>query len=168
MHVSRIRAAIEDDPRRPRRILTVRGSGYVFARAPDEERLARLLDALDLDPGVDLAPIQLDAAIRSVLREEVERVAAPAVELPSGAGHDAGVLAAAGVEAGMLFVRSLNGGVSHSPEELTSEDDIAKISCAPSQSVRRPSSRSCSCPSVIVAKWLPASGPALLANAHAP
>jgi acetylornithine deacetylase/succinyl-diaminopimelate desuccinylase-like protein len=25
----------------------------------------------------------------------------------------------------MLFVRSLNGGVSHSPEELSSEDDIA-------------------------------------------
>jgi two-component system phosphate regulon response regulator OmpR len=36
VHVSRIRAAIEDDPRHPRRILTVRGSGYVFARAQDE------------------------------------------------------------------------------------------------------------------------------------
>jgi DNA-binding response OmpR family regulator len=37
VHVSRIRAAIEDDPRRPRRILTVRGAGYVFARAQDED-----------------------------------------------------------------------------------------------------------------------------------
>jgi two-component system, OmpR family, phosphate regulon response regulator OmpR len=35
VHVSRIRAAIEDDPRRPRRILTVRGAGYVFARQQD-------------------------------------------------------------------------------------------------------------------------------------
>ena len=35
VHVSRIRAAIEDDPRKPRRILTVRGAGYVFARAQD-------------------------------------------------------------------------------------------------------------------------------------
>ena len=35
VHVSRIRAAIEDDPKRPRRILTVRGAGYVFARAQD-------------------------------------------------------------------------------------------------------------------------------------
>ena len=35
MHVSRIRAAIEDDPKRPRRILTVRGAGYVFARQQD-------------------------------------------------------------------------------------------------------------------------------------
>jgi DNA-binding response OmpR family regulator len=32
VHVSRIRAAIEDDPKRPRRLLTVRGAGYVFAR----------------------------------------------------------------------------------------------------------------------------------------
>ncbi len=35
VHVVRIRAAIEDDPRRPRRVLTVRGAGYVFARAQD-------------------------------------------------------------------------------------------------------------------------------------
>ena len=97
----------------------------VDARAPDAERLARLLDALDLDQGVDLAPVELDASIRSVLRAEVERVADHAVELPSGAGHDAGVLAAAGVETGMLFVRSLNGGVSHSPDELTSDEDLA-------------------------------------------
>ena len=35
VHVSRIRAAIEDDPRKPRRIITVRGAGYVFARQQD-------------------------------------------------------------------------------------------------------------------------------------
>ena len=35
VHVSRIRAAIEDDPKTPRRILTVRGAGYVFARKQD-------------------------------------------------------------------------------------------------------------------------------------
>jgi DNA-binding response OmpR family regulator len=35
VHVSRIRAAIEDDPRQPRRLLTVRGSGYLFARRQD-------------------------------------------------------------------------------------------------------------------------------------
>lgn len=37
VHVSRIRSAIEDDPKRPRRILTVRGSGYVFAKSQDAE-----------------------------------------------------------------------------------------------------------------------------------
>jgi DNA-binding response OmpR family regulator len=35
VHVARIRAAIEDDARRPRRIITVRGAGYVLARAQD-------------------------------------------------------------------------------------------------------------------------------------
>lgn len=35
VHVSRIRAAIEDDPKEPRRILTVRGVGYVFAKKQD-------------------------------------------------------------------------------------------------------------------------------------
>ena len=35
VHVSRIRAAIEDDPKRPRRVITVRGAGYVFAKAQD-------------------------------------------------------------------------------------------------------------------------------------
>lgn len=33
VHISRIRQAIEDDPKKPRRIITVRGSGYVFAKA---------------------------------------------------------------------------------------------------------------------------------------
>jgi two-component system, OmpR family, phosphate regulon response regulator OmpR len=35
MHISRIRAAIEDDPKKPRRVITVRGAGYVFAKAQD-------------------------------------------------------------------------------------------------------------------------------------
>src|SRR5262249_23886438 len=35
VHVSRIRAAIEDDPRKPRRVITVRGTGYVFAKAQE-------------------------------------------------------------------------------------------------------------------------------------
>jgi DNA-binding response OmpR family regulator len=39
VHVSRIRAAIEDDPKSPRRILTVRGAGYVFARKQDADEL---------------------------------------------------------------------------------------------------------------------------------
>ncbi|PBB28998.1 MULTISPECIES: response regulator transcription factor [Mesorhizobium] len=38
VHVSRIRAAIETDPKDPRRIITVRGVGYVFARCQDDDR----------------------------------------------------------------------------------------------------------------------------------
>jgi DNA-binding response OmpR family regulator len=35
VHMGRIRAAIEADPKQPKRILTVRGVGYVFARQQD-------------------------------------------------------------------------------------------------------------------------------------
>ena len=94
----------------------------VDARAPDQERLGRLASELGLeDAQYVIPPVELSSA---VLREEVERRGLPVVELPSGAGHDAGVLAAAGVESSMLFVRSLNGGASHSPEEHSSDEDI--------------------------------------------
>jgi two-component system phosphate regulon response regulator OmpR len=36
VHISRIRAAIEEDPRHPRRIRTVRAVGYVFSPAPGD------------------------------------------------------------------------------------------------------------------------------------
>jgi two-component system phosphate regulon response regulator OmpR len=37
VHISRIRSAIEDDPKHPRRIITVRSAGYVFAKKQDNE-----------------------------------------------------------------------------------------------------------------------------------
>lgn len=94
----------------------------VDARAPDQERLDRLVAELELEEAhYVIPPVQLQP---EPLREEVERRGLPVVELPSGAGHDAGVLAAAGIESSMLFVRSLNGGASHSPEEHSSDEDI--------------------------------------------
>jgi acetylornithine deacetylase/succinyl-diaminopimelate desuccinylase-like protein len=102
-----------------------RVSAAVDARAPDGERLERLVAELGLDAArYRIPPVDLSERVRAVLGEEVERVGAPIVELPSGAGHDAAPLAGAGVEAGMLFVRSLSGGASHSPEELSSDEDI--------------------------------------------
>jgi acetylornithine deacetylase/succinyl-diaminopimelate desuccinylase-like protein len=96
----------------------------VDARAPDLERLDQLLTelGLELEPRTD--PVALDPELRGVLAAEAARLGTPAVELPSGAGHDAGILAAAGVPSAMLFVRSLAGGVSHSPEEESSPEDI--------------------------------------------
>lgn len=35
VHIGRLRAAIEDNPKQPKRIITVRGAGYVFAKAQD-------------------------------------------------------------------------------------------------------------------------------------
>ena len=37
VHISRIRSAIEDDPKHPRRIITIRGTGYVFAKTQDAD-----------------------------------------------------------------------------------------------------------------------------------
>jgi acetylornithine deacetylase/succinyl-diaminopimelate desuccinylase-like protein len=97
----------------------------VDARAPDRERCQRLVDTLGFEPSYRTAPAQMDPALREVLGAEIRARGLPLVELTSGAGHDAAVLAAAGAASAMLFVRSLNGGVSHSPDELSSEEDIA-------------------------------------------
>jgi len=70
-------------------------------------------------------PTAMSPVVQEALAAEVAGAGLPVVELASGAGHDAGVLARAGVPSGMLFVRSLNGGVSHSPDELSSEEDVA-------------------------------------------
>jgi acetylornithine deacetylase/succinyl-diaminopimelate desuccinylase-like protein len=97
----------------------------VDVRAADPARLAELIDAIGLEPDQITAPVEMSAPIRDALRDEIAERGLPVIELPSGAGHDAGILAAAGVASGMLFVRSLNGGVSHSPDELSSDEDVA-------------------------------------------
>ena len=71
-----------------------------------------------------MEPAQFTGSSREALRDAISARGLPVVELPSGAGHDAGILASAGVDAAMLFVRSLNGGVSHSPDELSADDDV--------------------------------------------
>jgi acetylornithine deacetylase/succinyl-diaminopimelate desuccinylase-like protein len=96
----------------------------VDARAPDAERLDRLVVELELEPDFRLEPVPMADEPRSALRAELDARGVPVVELPSGAGHDAAVLAGAGVPTAMLFVRTLNGGVSHCPDELSSEEDI--------------------------------------------
>jgi allantoate deiminase len=88
----------------------------VDARSADAARLDALIDAIGFDVQWRLAPVPLADAFAAVLPD--------APRLVSGAGHDAMVLAAAGVPSSMLFVRSLNGGVSHHPDELSSEEDI--------------------------------------------
>ena len=70
-------------------------------------------------------PVTLSHRVRAAVRSAARAAGVPTAEIASGGGHDAGVLAAVGVEAGMLFVRSLNGGVSHCPDELSSEADVA-------------------------------------------
>jgi acetylornithine deacetylase/succinyl-diaminopimelate desuccinylase-like protein len=109
----------------------------VDARAPDAERLERLAAALGIGDANRTEPSPMAAEIRAALRAEVEALGLPVLELPSGAGHDAGILASAGVPSGMLFVRSLNGGISHNPAELSSPEDIALAVDALTGTLRR-------------------------------
>jgi acetylornithine deacetylase/succinyl-diaminopimelate desuccinylase-like protein len=103
-------------------VVPARARVSVDARAPDAERLAALVAAIGFEPTWSLDPVAMSGAPFAALREALPG----APELVSGAGHDAMVLAAAAVPTAMLFVRSLNGGVSHCREELSSAEDIAR------------------------------------------
>ena len=67
-------------------------------------------------------PTVFDAGLRDRLATALGTDGVPAPVLPTGAGHDAGILAAAGVPTAMLFVRNPTG-VSHSPAEHADEAD---------------------------------------------
>jgi acetylornithine deacetylase/succinyl-diaminopimelate desuccinylase-like protein len=123
-------------------ILTVAPGGFnvipgiadltIDVRAGDVETFARaerfVRDTLDQvakeeQLGLDVAethrkqPTPLDPELQDVLTEAAAAEGASARRMPSGAGHDAMVLAKH-VPAAMLFVPS-RAGVSHSPDEYT-------------------------------------------------
>jgi acetylornithine deacetylase/succinyl-diaminopimelate desuccinylase-like protein len=102
-------------------VVPARVTVSVDARAPRADQLDALVAAIGFEPAHTLEPAPMSgeplAALRAVLPD--------APELVSGAGHDAMVLALAGVPTAMLFVRSLNRGISHHPDELSSAEDIS-------------------------------------------
>lgn len=102
-------------------VVPARATASIDVRAASSAELGRLIAELGFEPSYRCEPVAMSGAPLAALREALPG----APELVSGAGHDAGILAAAGVPTGMLFVRSLNGGVSHSPDELSSAEDIA-------------------------------------------
>lgn len=70
-----------------------------------------------------LPPVSLSSTMQDVLARACERQGIPAYCLPSGAGHDAMILAGA-TDAGMLFTRC-HGGISHHPaESIIPEDGV--------------------------------------------
>ncbi|MBD0290036.1 MAG: Zn-dependent hydrolase [Thermoleophilia bacterium] len=115
----------------------------VDARAPDPAAFERLLAAIPEASTRLLEPVSLSPEVASALRAAIAARGVRLVELRSGAGHDAGVLATVGIPSAMLFVRSLAGGASHSPEEDSSIEDcvlavevladaLARLAAAPS------------------------------------
>jgi acetylornithine deacetylase/succinyl-diaminopimelate desuccinylase-like protein len=112
--------AIEVEPNAAN-VVAARVTVSVDARAPEAAGLDELVRAIGFEPSSRLEPVAMSGPPFDVLCELLPE----APRLVSGAGHDAMVLAAAGVPTAMLFVRSLNGGVSHSPDELSSPEDVA-------------------------------------------
>jgi allantoate deiminase len=72
---------------------------------------------------LDQPSVPMDEQLTSYLAEAIEAAGFPAKRMPSGAGHDAMVMAAR-VPAAMLFLRS-PGGISHHPDETVRDPDVA-------------------------------------------
>src|SRR5439155_14136778 len=121
---------------------TIPGRAELFAdvRAPDAGGLQRLVEAVHA-VAADAAsktgcrhrvierwryePMPMHPVPAAAIRRGIVGLGLEVVELPSGAGHDATIMAMAGVPTAMLFVRSDAGGVSHAPEEATGVDAVA-------------------------------------------
>ena len=113
-------------------------TAWLDARAPDEARLHSVVErvlaqaraaataqgvGLDASQESVTPAVDFDAALRERLVATLAAAGIRAPVLPTGAGHDAGILAAQ-VPAGMLFVRNPTG-VSHSPAEHADPADCA-------------------------------------------
>jgi len=109
----------------------------VDLRNPDAEALARMLEAVrvavagaasergcevESEPLWRIEPIDFDPALVEAARESCREVAGSDRVLVSGALHDAAEMARV-LPAAMLFCASA-GGISHAPQEDTTEDDL--------------------------------------------
>ena len=104
-------------------------TGWLDARAEDEETLDALLESIARDiatPGITVTVTEESRTPAQyfdvTLSEHVAGLMPGTPLLATGAGHDAGVLAEAGVPSAMLFVRNPTG-ISHSPEEHAEDAD---------------------------------------------
>jgi N-carbamoyl-L-amino-acid hydrolase len=104
--------------------IPARVSAWLDARADDEPTVRAMVDQVARAAGAEpleeswTPRVELDAGLRG-------RVLAALGDVPvlaTGAGHDAGILALAGVPTAMLFVRNPTG-VSHAPDEHAERDD---------------------------------------------
>lgn len=69
------------------------------------------------------APVAMHPTFQHALLDGCESLSIPAMRIASGAGHDAGDFATAGVPSAMIFVRNDKG--SHNPDETMEFDDFA-------------------------------------------
>ncbi len=69
-------------------------------------------------------PADTSERILSLMKEECQKLDYPYLLLPSGAGHDAQILASV-ADIGMIFIPCLDG-ISHSPKEMIKWEDLEK------------------------------------------
>lgn len=81
-------------------------------------------------------PQPMHPDVMDAIRAGIRLAGHEPVELASGAGHDAGILAADGIPTAMLFIRSDAGGVSHAPQEHTAIDAVEACLVALEQALR--------------------------------
>jgi N-carbamoyl-L-amino-acid hydrolase len=97
---------------------------WLDARGGDEATVRAVVDAVAKAAATD--PVEEswtpEVTFDAALRDSVAALLGGVPVLPTGAGHDAGILAGAGVPAAMLFVRNPTG-VSHSPAEHAERSD---------------------------------------------
>jgi allantoate deiminase/N-carbamoyl-L-amino-acid hydrolase len=103
----------------------LRDAAYARVVAESESIAARRRVAIEWRKMLDVAGVPCSSALQQRWAESIGRVtgAAEVLRLPSGAGHDAMVMAQI-TDMGMLFVRCGNGGISHHPAESVSAEDV--------------------------------------------
>ena len=100
-----------------------RVTAWLDARGPDEAGVRAVVSDVSAAGGGAIEESWTNStAFDASLRERLESVLGGVPILATGAGHDAGILSAAGVPTAMLFVRNPTG-VSHSPAEHAERDD---------------------------------------------
>ena len=99
-------------------------TGWLDGRGPDEDAVRRLVPRLEDELGTSATAESFtpNTEFDPALAQELSSLLGDVPIIGTGAGHDAGVLAAHGVSSAMLFVRNPTG-VSHSPAEHAEADD---------------------------------------------
>lgn len=75
------------------------------------------------EPRLDQSSVAMDRSIAAILERALAQVGSPAHRMPSGAGHDA-MIVATQMPVGMVFLRCQDG-ISHHPAESVREEDVA-------------------------------------------
>jgi len=101
-----------------------RVTAWLDARGPGEAGVRAVVEAVERQSGSTAVEESWtpETAFDVPLAQRLSRLLDDAPILETGAGHDAGILAAAGVSTAMLFVRNPTG-ISHSPVEFAERED---------------------------------------------